>query len=154
MLGYISKMKLKIMMLACCLLLSTVLVVHAGSSNTVTRSNFLSGVSAKGVMYSFQSPGSQNGFCQVLSYTSPSTNINIIGWTYWQCDLLQNGVVIDSQGFSGAANTNANNKSQSLSWTGAFSQSGRGLRAWGTHDFNHTGSNPSPWRPNNSNTYP
>jgi hypothetical protein len=151
---YISKTKLKVMMLACCMLLSTVLVVQAASSTTVTRSNFLPGVSAKGVMTSLQSPESQNGFCQVRSYTSPSTNINVIGWTYWQCDLLQNGNIIVSQGFSGAVSTNANNKSQSLSWAGAFSQSGRGLRAWGTHDFNHSGSNPSPWRPNNSNTYP
>lgn len=146
--------KLNAIALAGCLLFVSVLAAYAASSTTVTRTNFLSGVAAKGVMTSLQTPESQNGFCQVRSYTSPSTNINIIGWTYWQCDLLQNGNVIASQGFNGAVSTNANNKSQSLSWTGAFNQSGRGLRAWGTHDFNHNGSNPSPWRPNNSNTYP
>jgi hypothetical protein len=86
------------------------------------------------------------------SYTSPATVINVIGWTWWQCDILEDGQVIDSITMDGDYRT-ASSFGDRLEWNDAFLR-GNGLKAHGVHDFNHTNSNPSPWQPYNVNVYP
>ena len=125
----------------------------ASQSTTVSKAGFLTGITAKGRMRSF--PGQQPGLgiCDVRSYTQPTTTINKIGWTWWQCDRLVNGNFLDSQ-HRGPAAITGSDVSQIINWNGAFTGSVNGLRAHGVHDFNHTGSQPSPWQPYNVNTFP
>lgn len=126
--------------------------VAAGSSNTLPQYGFLGSVTAYANVQSFRSPESSNGFCYIKSYTSPSTTINVIGWTWRQCDILNDGNVIDSRNWGGSAITGSFNDAP-YTWWYAF-ESGNGLKSHGVHDFNHDGSNPSPWRPYIVNVYP
>lgn len=127
--------------------------VAAGISNTIPKYNFLGGVTAYAQVVSSQSPESSTGVCKIYSYTSPSTTINVIGWTWWQCDRLVNGLFFDHQLFGERGITNSSTQQQ-LTWPGAFNPPVDGLRSHGVHDFNHNGSNPSPWQPYNFNNYP
>ncbi len=124
--------------------------VAAGTSKK-TKYGFLSGVTAYAKISANQGQ-SASGSCEIRSYTSPATTINVIGWTWWQCDLLQNGNIVDSAQFGPRALT-ASSTQQGIIYPYAFWY-GNSLKAQGTHDFNHTGSNPSPWRPYNTKTYP
>lgn len=131
----------------------TVKWVSAGVSNTIPRYGFLGGVTAYAQVRSFQGPESYNGHCEISSYTSPSTTINVIGWTWWQCDRLVNGNYYDGV-HRGPRAVTASSTGESVTWSYAFLPPVNGLKAHGVHDFNHTGSNPSPWRPYNVNIYP
>ena len=145
----ISKFHTLAFLIAISLLLFTQ-QVGAGTS-TLSKSNFLSGVTAYAKVAA--NPGySGSGNCSIKSYTSPSTTINIIGWTWWQCDVLQNGIVVGSMSLGGRAITSSSTL-QSATYLYAFYY-GNSIKAHGVHDFNHTGSNPSPWRPYNSKSYP
>lgn len=129
-------------------------VAVASTQTTVTRYPFLSGVYAIGTMYSSQVPESSTGFCKVKSATVPSTNINVIGWTWWQCDRLRsNGTILQSVTYGGSIKTGASSHEAQMNWSGAFTGEGAGMRAHGVHDFNHTGSSPSPWQPYNANWF-
>lgn len=134
------------------LLLVTVQNVLAGPSNTIPKYGFLGGVNVYATVRSFQIPGASNGSCEISSSTSPSTTINVIGWTWWQCDTLFNGAVLNSANFSGYA-PSGSSSGTSTTINNAFIN-GNGLKSHGTHDFNHNNSNPSPWRPYNVNVYP
>ncbi len=136
-------------------ILSLLLVVKsasAGYSHTVSKAGFLSGVTAYGKVRSFQAPETSNGYCEISSYTSSSTTINVIGWTWRQCDMLYNGTVVDSRNYGGYAPSGSSNTA-STTWLYAFAY-GNGMKSHGNHDFNHNNSNPSPWRPYNANVYP
>ncbi|MCP5097908.1 MAG: hypothetical protein GY943_20365 [Chloroflexi bacterium] len=127
--------------------------VSAGSSNTIPQYGFLGGTTAYAEIKSFHSPESSNGYCNIKSYTSPSTSINVIGWTWWQCDRLRsNGSIVQSISYGGSAKNDSSNQ-QGFTWLNAFTGGTTKLKAHGVHDFNHTGSSPSPWRPYNVNTY-
>jgi hypothetical protein len=135
-------------------LLALVQQVTAGTINTIPGYGFLNGVTAYAEVRSFPGTNS-NANCTIKSYTSPATNINVIRWTWRQCDLLKNGVIIQngSQLFPGSTKNGSSH--QALAQfnnlpPGAYSQ----IKSHGVHDFNHNGSNPSPWRPYNVNIYP
>lgn len=129
--------------------------VRASSSNTIPQYGFLSGVTAYAYIKSLQIPETTNGDCGIKSYTGPATNINVIGWTWWQCDRLRSdGTIVSSQNFGASVRYTASTHQTGFTWTNAFSGGATKLKAHGVHDFNHTGSNPSPWRPYNVNTYP
>jgi hypothetical protein len=127
--------------------------VVAGVVNTIPKYGFLGGVTAYAQVRSFHGPESSNGHCEISSYTSPSTTINKIGWTWWQCDRLVNGNYYDHI-HKGPRAITASGTGESIHWSYAFTPPVNGLKAHGVHDFNHTGSNPSPWRPYNVNVYP
>lgn len=124
--------------------------VTAGS-NTIPKYGFLGGVTAYAKVSAYQGQ-SPSGSCSIQSYTSPATTINVIGWTWWQCDLLLNGNVIQSAPGWPRATTGYNTQ-QTITYPYAFWY-GNGLKSHGVHDFNHTGSSPSPWRPYNVKVYP
>lgn len=99
--------------------------------------------------YSFTSDGS----CALESKTLPAIAVNVVGFTYWQCDGLEpDGDIWFSMQFPGQVNYNSNRFYKSIYKEDAFPGAGYKLRSWGTHDFNHNGANPSPWRPSNSVT--
>lgn len=129
--------------------------VFAGTNNTIPQYGFLGSVTAYAYIKSLQIPESINGDCGIKSYTSPSTNINVIGWTWWQCDRLRtDGTIVSSQNYGAGVLYGASSHQTGFIWTNAFSGGTTKLKAHGVHDFNHTGSNPSPWRPYNVNIYP
>ncbi|MCA9949193.1 MAG: hypothetical protein KDE48_06080 [Anaerolineales bacterium] len=146
--------RLFFVVLTICTMLLLTQLVFAGTSNTIPKYGFLGSVTAYAKVTSQQSAGSTNGYCQMYSYTNPATTINVIGWTWWQCDVLDSGNNIISYHYVGGQASSASSKSDSVSMGGAFSQPGRKLRIRGVHDFNHNGSSPSPWRPYNINVYP
>jgi hypothetical protein len=119
------------------------------ASKTVTKYNFLSGIATHGNM---STVGTANqATCNIVSYTSPSTTINVIGWTWWQCNIYtNNGVMVYSGGSRAVTNSST---SQSLSIQIPAHIQVRGFGAEGVHDFNHSGASPSPWRPYNSVTH-
>lgn len=135
------------------IMLLTVRQATAGVSSTVSKSGFLSGVTAYGRVRSFSGEAHYSGVCDISSYTSPYTTINVIGWTWWQCDRQVNGSYYDSVPGEASAIT-ASTNSDSIYWPYAFVAPVNGLMAHGVHDFNHDGSSPSPWRPYNYNIYP
>lgn len=143
---------LKITITSLMLLMVLVLTeqVVFGISWTVSQTNFLSGVTAKGKVEVFPSPESGDMYCRITSFTNPATTINVIGWTWWQCDSLNNsGQVIQSYQRSARAVTASSTQDGFYFpywWIGSPSK----FKASGVHDFNHPGSNPSPWRPYNS----
>lgn len=126
----------------------------AGVSNTVPQYGFLGGVTAYAKVRSFQGPESYNGHCEISSYTSPATTINVIGWTWWQCERLVNGNYYNHIQKGPRGLPPASSVGDSINWTNALIPPVNGLKVHGVHDFNHTGSNPSPWRPYNINIYP
>jgi len=147
-----SKLKSSIVTLAFLNIVLMVLLVQqvaAGTINTIPRYNFLSGVTAYAEVRSF--PSELSATCSIRSYTSPSTTINVIGWTWWQCDLLVNGNVISSVNRPGSVKTGSSHQDfAQFTPPGSYHQ----IKSHGVHDFNHNGSNPSPWRPYNVNIYP
>lgn len=135
------------------IMLLTVQQATAGVSSTVSKSGFLSGVTAYGRVRSFPGQAQYSGTCDILSYTSPSTTINVIGWTWWQCDRRVNGNYYDSV-YRGSSAITASSNAASIYWPYAFVSPVNSLMAHGVHDFNHNGSSPSPWQPYNYNIYP
>ena len=125
----------------------------AGSSNTIPKYGFLGSVTAYAQIRSF--PGQQQGSaqCDIRSYTSPPTTINVLGWRWWQCDALVDGNYYDDQHRDEYAPPGSS-ASQIISWPGIYVFPVNGFMAHGMHDFNHTGSNPSPWTPYNVNVFP
>lgn len=119
--------------------------------NPIPKYGFLGGVTAWANV-SASSGQSGNGYCRIESYTSPSTNINVIGWTWWQCNLLKDGQIIASIPKNGNVKYGASNHQDEAIFIDAFWY-GDELQTEGVHDFNHTGSNPSPWRPYNFVSY-
>lgn len=116
----------------------------AFAAPTVSKSNFLLGVTAVGnAQATYSGPGSWT--CGVSSYTSPSTTINVIGWTWWHCDQYNSGGSLVSRysfgGFS-TSNSSAANSVGISNGPGVTS-----VLSNGTHDFNHTGA--SQYRPYN-----
>ena len=73
------RMKLILLIVTSIILALVVQPVWAGSSNTIPRYGFLSGVTAYAYVKSLQIPESSNGDCGIKSYTSPATNINVVG---------------------------------------------------------------------------
>jgi hypothetical protein len=134
------------------LLASQKVYAHYWSTNTISRNGFLSGVSAHGEVTSNVPAESQNGRCMIKSYTSPATTINVIGWTWWQCDVLNNAYVIVLT--SGPLPPRAVTASSTNTEWWIFRDGQPKLRTSGRHDFNHNNSNPSPWRPDNHVTWP
>lgn len=135
------------------LILFAVLKVAAGSSNTIPKYGFLGSVTAYAQIRSFPSQQQNSAQCDIRSYTSPLTTINVIGWRWWQCDTLVNGNYYDDVHRGGHA-PSASSQSDIISWPGGYAPPVNGLKAHGVHDFNHTGSNPSPWTPYNVNVFP
>jgi hypothetical protein len=128
----------------------------AGTSNTIPKYGFLGGVTAYASIKSLHIPGSSNGDCGIHSYTSPATHINVIGWTWWQCDrMYPDGSIAQSIQINGDVKPGGGSSySDGFTWINAFTGGVTKLKAHGVHDFNHTGSNPSPWQPYNVNVYP
>jgi hypothetical protein len=124
---------------------------HYWSTNTIPQYGFLPGVSAHAEVTSNVPAESQNGRCMIRSYTSPATTINVIGWTWWQCDALNNANVIVNT--SEALPPRAVTASSTNTEWWIFRNGGTKLRTHGMHDFNHNNSNPSPWRPGNLVTW-
>lgn len=147
---------LRISLLILVISILTVFVVQnaaAGSSNTIPKYGFLGGVTAYANVKSLQIPGSSNGDCGIRSYTSPATNINIIGWTWWQCDRYNGQIFVNSiLRDEGISDVPASSYSDNFTWVGAFTGGVNRLKAHGVHDFNHNGA--SPWTPYNVNFYP
>jgi hypothetical protein len=145
---------LQILIVGCLIVLISSPVL-AGSSNTIPQYGFLGSVTANAYIKSLQIPESTNGDCGIKSYTSPATNINVIGWTWWQCDRLRSdGTIVSSQNQGASVGYGTSSHQAGFTWTNAFSGGTTKLKAHGVHDFNHTGSSPSPWRPYNVNVYP
>lgn len=114
----------------------------------VYKTNFVSGYTANGLVETFSVAGYPAN-CRITS--SIGININVIGWTWWQCSLLNSsGQVIQYQSGSSRA-IYGSYTTATLSFASVPSGTAT-YRAEGVHDFNHTGSNPSPWRPYNSAT--
>ncbi len=119
---------------------------------TVSQPNFLSGVTAKGKVEVFPVPeaNTTKWDCRIRSYTSPTTTINIIGWTWWQCDsLAANGSIIQSY-LRPARAVTASSTEELFHFPNPAWGTPAKFKASGVHDFNHPGSNPSPWRPYNA----
>lgn len=137
--------------------ISTVFVVEAAFTEK-TKYNWVQigsvSVTAKARVDAIHTPQSINGTCSIQSYTQPATNINVIGFTYWQCDGIEpDGDIWFSLSYPGEVNNNSSSKSKSTGFLqNVFPAAGYKLKSWGTHDFNHNGANPAPWRPNNSVT--
>ena len=122
--------------------------VVLGLGWTVSKTNFLSGVTAKGFVEVY--PYEQGGIaCRVKSYTNPATTINIIGWTWWQCDFLNSNNQVISSVARGARTVTASSTEETI-YRYPISGNPAKFKTSGVHDFNHTGANPSPWRPYNS----
>lgn len=122
------------------------------STNTIPQYGFLGGTTALAEVKSWRIPEGPNAACHIRSYTSPATTINVIGWTWWQCDILDasNNIVRTSQALPPRAVTASSTDSQHYI---LFTPGGVKIRTHGTHDFNHNGSQPSPWRPYNLVTW-
>lgn len=112
--------------------------------NTIPRYGFLSGTTAWAMLEAFPAAGSPIN-CRITSYTSPATSINVIGWTWWQCDLLSSGIVTHT--YQGSPRAVSGSSTSALISSSYIPPGVNGYRAIGMHDFNHTGANPSPWRP-------
>ena len=99
---------------------------------------------------------SSQGSCDIRSSTSPSTYVNVIGWTWWQCDTLNSsGTIINSYNFIGFAPPGSSNSAiTSANYCNyyPFPRCGYTVKASGTHDFNHNGA--VNWRPYHSTTGP
>jgi hypothetical protein len=128
--------------------------VFASTINTIPRYGFLPGVTAYAQVSSSQIPGSSNGNCGISSYTSPATNINVVGWTWWQCDRYNGTILVQSIHTGASVQYGASSHSDGFTWINAFTGGVNKLKAHGVHDLNHTGSSPSPWQPYNVNVYP
>jgi hypothetical protein len=115
--------------------------------NSIPRYGFLGGTSAHAEVKSARIPEGPHGRCYIKSYTSPGTTINVIGWTWWQCDVLDanNNIVNTTQALPARAVTASSTQDD----IGILFTGGVKIKTHGTHDFNHTGSSPSPWRPYN-----
>jgi len=100
---------------------------------------------------------SYQGSCDILSSTSPSTYVNVIGWTWWQCDTLNSsGTIINSYNFGGYAPSGSSNgdvePANYCNYNYSPPRCGYTVKASGTHDFNHNGA--VNWRPYHSTTGP
>jgi hypothetical protein len=147
-----SKAYLGVVVIVVLLLCFVIQVAYAGTTVETSKLNFVGSTTAKARQQSFQAPESNNWHCTIKSYTSPATTINVIGWTWWGCSHYLNGILVWSQTKPGYETT-ANTVNDSIV-TSFSSSSGRSHVVQGTHDFNHPGANPSPWRPYLTNTYP
>lgn len=91
---------------------------------------------------------SSQGTCDIRSKTNPSTYVNVIGWTWWQCDTLNSsGVIIntynfDGDSFSGSSPPSVSNSAATdANYCRYYPVTicGYSVKASGTHDFNHNG---------------
>ena len=128
------------------------------SSKTATKNNFCcNGTQAIGVVRAL-AYGAAQGKCDITSKTKPSTTINIIGWTWWQCRTEDNnGTIINATTRPARSSPPASNVSDLTTanyCNYAFSppKCGYRLRSHGNHDFNHTGA--SQWQPYNATVGP
>ena len=129
------------------LLLVTWVAIAQASSSSVSKSNFLSGVTTQGIVEVFTGLGSNTVSCYLRSSTSPSTIINVIGWTWWQCSSLDSsGNIVGTPVSGSGAFASASSLDNWSGLTGSFSGVAN-VRMEGTHDFNHTGA--SQWQPYN-----
>lgn len=121
------------------------------SSNTIPYYGYVNGSRAMARVTSLHVPLTNKGECQIQSYTSPATHLNIIGWTWWQCDVYSGNSLINSRNLAGQIKSGGGSSlSSSSRWPRAFSNSGRSLKTHGVHDFNHHGA--SSWQPYNQTT--
>lgn len=113
------------MVLIGALFVSNVQNAFAGVSNTIPKYGFLGGTAAFANVTSVQSGGGSSGMCTIRSYTSPATTINVIGWTWWQCNVFDSGGNwLFGSNFGGSAST-ASSKNAAVNMLGASSASGR-----------------------------
>lgn len=120
-----------------------------GATNSIPRYGFLGGVTALATVDAFPTQGNPVN-CRITSLTSPGTVINVLGWTWWQCEVFnQQGSIIAVQYGSPAGFPNyGTSRSATLSYSSAPGGA-VGYRTKGVHDFNHSGASPSPWQPYN-----
>lgn len=127
--------------------------VFAGVSNTIPYYGFNGGSHAFAEVNSYQAGGGTTGVCGIKSYMSPSSTINVIGWTWYQCrryvggTVLQYGTTFDPSAITGSSNQT------SSQWPRAFNYPANRFMVHGVHDFNHPTVS-QPWRPYNVNFYP
>lgn len=97
---------------------------------------------------------SAQGRCFIGSWTSPSRTINIIGWTWWQCETRDNnGNIINYYPRPPRATPPASSVSDSTyanycRYNTSPPTCGYRVVAHGVHDFNHTGAVEN-WKPYN-----
>jgi hypothetical protein len=138
------------------LLLATVQQAEANSCSSRSASNwvYISGqwVNANGLMCAGQVPESYTGYCHIKTSTNPSVAVNYVGWTNWQCDLMDGSTIVSSQQFGGEVNNNSSSKETQIYWSYAYWLATH-VAISGQHDANHNGANPSPWRATNHANY-
>lgn len=115
----------------------------------VYQNNFVSGHTANGFVETFPAP-SLPANCRITS--SIGMTINVIGWTWRQCSLLNANMSVIQFQYAGGHAPSGSYTSATFSF-GSVPSGTVTYRSEGVHDFNHTGSNPSPWRPYNSATH-
>jgi hypothetical protein len=128
--------------------------VFAAKTNTIPRYGWCCGGTHAMATVRAQPYNSNQRSCLISSGTEPATVVNVIGWTWWQCDSIDNfGNVINSTQGSPIgpppasfrnATTEVNICRQGLC--------GDYVKSHGMHDFNHTGA--SEWRPYNMVIWP
>jgi hypothetical protein len=77
---------------------------------------------AKGDMCAGQIPGGGSGHCVIQTYIDPAVAVNYVGWTNWQCDLVDsNDAVVNSHLVGGEVNWNSSSKQSGVTWSNAYS---------------------------------
>lgn len=82
---------------------------------------------------------------------NPSTNINVIGRTWWTVRELCEATWTQNFQYSGQYYTNSSSYIKSKTVTKQYCGGTRFGRSLGQHDFNHTGA--TQWRPNNDTNH-
>jgi hypothetical protein len=131
-------------------ILGAVRYVYA-AQNSIPRYGFLGGTTAWATVNTYSNYAGQ-AHCRIVSSTSPATTINIIGWTWWQCDLLKGNIVHQAfygepRGWPPASYAQADISSLNIPANSGIT----GFRSRGVHDFNHNGA--TPWTPYNTVTH-
>lgn len=156
-------MKSKTLLLGIAVLVSLLLLLAVwsdtfASSKTATQNNFCcNGTQAIGVVQALNYNSFQ-GNCVITSKTKPSTTINIIGWTWWQCQTEDNnGNIInaylrDPRATPPASSVSDMTQANYCNYSVSPPLCGYRVRSHGVHDFNHTGA--TRWTPYNSTVGP
>ena len=130
----------------------------SASSNTIPYYGWCCGGTKAEAKVRALGYSSGQGSCDITSSTSPSTTINIIGWTWWQCDsIASGGNVINSSSRPAKSSPPASSRGDITqvnycNYGYSPPKCGYSVKAHGTHDFNHSGA--SQWRPYNSTIGP